>query len=67
MRTIKLLKAWLGHYKDDILQVDNNVAFGLVDSGTATYDLTLRQSYIGSETTKEMRFDKKRIRGYKIK
>ena len=67
MRTIKLLKTCLGHNVGDILQVDNNVAFGLVDSKSATYNLSLNVGYEEKKETKEIRFGKRKTRGYKIK
>ena len=41
MRTVKLLTSYLGHKKDDIILVDNNIAFGLIDSGRATHDIKI--------------------------
>lgn len=37
MRKIKLLKWWQGHLPGEIVEETNNVAFGLVDSGTGKY------------------------------
>lgn len=67
MRTVKLLKGWLGHNPDDILQVDNNVAFGLVDNGTATEDLSLSKVMDEKKETKEFSYRKKKRTNYRIK
>lgn len=67
MRTIKLLKGWLTHKPDTIIQVDNNVAFGLVDGGVATYDLSFKKVVDERKSTKELGFGKKKRSSYKIK
>jgi len=65
MRKIKLLKPWLNHNKGDLVLVDNNVAFGLIDNKTATYDITIQKPFEDKKVTKESRFGKKR--SYHIK
>jgi hypothetical protein len=64
MRTVKLLTSYLGHKKDDIILVDNNIAFGLIDSGRATHDIKIVDEI---KVTKEMRVGKKKRGDYKIK
>ena len=68
MRTIKLLSSYLGNKEGDIIVVDNNIAFGLIDSGKATYDLKVLIATADEvKQTKEMRFGKKKKDGYRIK
>lgn len=68
MITIKLLKEYLGHKVGDVILVDNNIAFGLVDSGTATTNLKVKVvSDDEKKTTVMTPQTRKKGRGYKIK
>ena len=75
MRTVQLLKAWEDHNIGDIVTVDNNVAFGLVDSKIATYKIrkvereSKQEKVVESDDkmTKEMRADKRKSSSYRTK
>lgn len=61
MRTVKLLKPYLNFNTDEVILLDNNVAFGLVDSGVATFNLEVVKEKVKVMTPI------KRGRGYKVK
>lgn len=66
MRTVKLLKPYLSHSEGTVINVDNNVAFGLVDSGVGTYDLGL-EAVEKRETKVVLPTKRGRKLGYRIK
>jgi len=52
MQKIKLLKNYKNFQKGSIIEVDNNVAFGLIDSGIASLVTSKKQEYLHKAFTK---------------